>query len=74
MATASNILQTREGVKPRVYDMLVVDDDVLIRSLIAEWLAAAGYSVREAEHGKVLAKPFARQDLLELVREVVGTT
>jgi CheY-like chemotaxis protein len=123
-----------------VYDILVVDDDVLIRSLVAEWLAAAGYSVREAEHGmaalvmlrvkparllitdmhmpclngqqtltvlrrefpalpviamsghfqsglgftpemalqlgarKVLAKPFARQELLDLVREVVGTT
>jgi CheY-like chemotaxis protein len=123
-----------------VNDILVVDDDVLIRSLVAEWLTQAGYSVRQAEHGvaalamlrsapacllitdmhmpclngaetldivgrefpalpviamsghfgsglgttpemalrqgarKVLAKPFARDDLLGLVREVVGTT
>ena len=32
-------------------DILVVDDDVLIRSLVAEWLTQAGYSVRQAEHG-----------------------
>ena len=123
-----------------MYDILVVDDDVLIRSLVADWLASAGYSVRDAEHGmaalimlraeparllitdmqmpcldgqqtltvlrrefpelpviamsgqfrsglgltgemalqlgarKVLAKPFARVDLLDLVREVVGAT
>jgi CheY-like chemotaxis protein len=123
----------------RVNDILVVDDDVLIRSLVAEWLTQAGYSVRQAEHGmaalamlrsaparllitdmqmpglngaetlavlrrefpavpviamsaqfnsglgltpetavkqgacKVLAKPFARQDLLDLVRAAVDT-
>jgi CheY-like chemotaxis protein len=120
-----------------VNDILVVDDDVLIRSLVAEWLTQAGYSARQAEPGvaalamlrtepasllitdmqmpclngaetlavvrrefpalpviamsaqfnfglgltpetavkqgarKVLAKPFARQDLLDLVRAAV---
>lgn len=33
-------------------DILVVDDDVLTRSLISEWLTAAGYGVRQAEHGE----------------------
>jgi CheY-like chemotaxis protein len=35
-----------------VNDILVVDDDVLTRSLVGEWLAEAGYSVRQAEHGE----------------------
>ena len=32
-------------------DILVVDDDVLLRGMVAEWLSQAGYSVREAAHG-----------------------
>ncbi len=32
-------------------EILVVDDDALMRGLLAEWLGAAGYRVREAEHG-----------------------
>jgi len=35
-----------------VNDILVVDDDALTRGLISEWLAKAGYGVREAEHGE----------------------
>jgi DNA-binding NtrC family response regulator len=34
-----------------VNDILVVDDDVLLRRMVAEWLSQAGYGVREAEHG-----------------------
>lgn len=32
-------------------EILVVDDDELIRELIAEWLAAAGYRTRAADNG-----------------------
>ena len=32
-------------------EVLVVDDDALMRGLLAEWLGEAGYRVREAEHG-----------------------
>jgi CheY-like chemotaxis protein len=33
-------------------DILVVDDDLLTRSLVSEWLTQAGYSVRQAEDGE----------------------
>jgi CheY-like chemotaxis protein len=36
---------------PGMIEILVVDDDALMRGLLAEWLRAAGYGVREAEHG-----------------------
>jgi CheY-like chemotaxis protein len=32
-------------------EVLVVDDDALMRGLLAEWLGEAGYRVREAENG-----------------------
>jgi CheY-like chemotaxis protein len=32
-------------------EVLVVDDDALMRSLLAEWLSEAGYRVRQAENG-----------------------
>jgi CheY-like chemotaxis protein len=32
-------------------EILVVDDDALMRGLLAEWLSAAGYGVRQAETG-----------------------
>ena len=32
-------------------EVLVVDDDALMRGLLAEWLSAAGYRVRQAENG-----------------------
>jgi CheY-like chemotaxis protein len=32
-------------------EILVVDDDALMRDLLAEWLSAAGYGVRLAETG-----------------------
>jgi CheY-like chemotaxis protein len=36
---------------PGMIEILVVDDDALMRGLLAEWLSAAGYRVREAAHG-----------------------
>ena len=33
-------------------EILVVDDDELIRDLIAEWLAAEGYRTRTADNGE----------------------
>jgi CheY-like chemotaxis protein len=32
-------------------EVLVVDDDALMRGLLAEWLSEAGYRVRQAETG-----------------------
>jgi DNA-binding response OmpR family regulator len=32
-------------------EILVVDDDALMRGLLTEWLRAAGYDVRQAETG-----------------------
>jgi DNA-binding NtrC family response regulator len=32
-------------------EVLVVDDDALMRELLAEWLSEAGYRVRQAENG-----------------------
>ena len=32
-------------------EVLVVDDDPLMRGLLAEWLSDAGYGVRQAENG-----------------------
>lgn len=32
-------------------DILVIEDDAIIREAVAEWLQAAGYSVRTAEDG-----------------------
>ncbi|MGH8731491.1 MAG: response regulator [Burkholderiales bacterium] len=32
-------------------EVLVVDDDALMRGLLAEWLSEAGYRVRQAENG-----------------------
>ena len=29
-------------------DVLVIDDDEIMRDLVADWLAAAGYGVRKA--------------------------
>ncbi len=31
-------------------DILVVDDDAILRDLVTDWLEAAGYRVRKAEH------------------------
>jgi DNA-binding response OmpR family regulator len=122
-----------------VSGILVVDDDALIRNLVADWLTEAGYGVRQAQNGtaalaslraaparllitdmhmpsmngaetlvvlsrefptlpviamsghfssglefspqtalklgarKVLAKPFARNELLAVVRQLVGS-
>lgn len=36
-----------------VIEVLVVDDDALIRELLAEWLSEAGYRVRQAENGAI---------------------
>jgi len=32
-------------------EVLVVDDDALMRGMLAEWLSEAGYRVRQAENG-----------------------
>ena len=32
-------------------DILIIEDDAIMREAVAEWLEAAGYSVRKAEDG-----------------------
>jgi CheY-like chemotaxis protein len=33
------------------HDILIIEDDAIMREAVAEWLSAAGYSVRTAEDG-----------------------
>jgi DNA-binding NtrC family response regulator len=40
-----------DGGGRNMIEILVVDDDALMRGLLAEWLSAAGYGVRQAETG-----------------------
>ena len=42
-------------------DVLVVDDDALMRGLLAEWLSEAGYRVRQAENGAKALQLLRRQ-------------
>lgn len=42
-------------------DVLVVDDDPLMRGLLAEWLSEAGYGVRQAENGTTALQMLHRQ-------------
>ncbi|TMI10566.1 MAG: response regulator [Betaproteobacteria bacterium] len=49
-----------ETAKTRV-EVLVIDDDAIMRELMADWLEAAGYRVRQAgDCGTALAE-FKRQ-------------
>jgi CheY-like chemotaxis protein len=41
----------QERMSTRASDILVADDDALLRGMVAEWLAQVGYSVREAQDG-----------------------
>lgn len=36
------------GPKPSASDILVIDDDAIMRDLVSDWLEAAGYGVRKA--------------------------
>ena len=42
-------------------EILVVDDDALMRGLIAEWLNEAGYRVRQAETGSAALQMLRNQ-------------
>jgi len=33
-------------------DVLIIEDDAIMREFLAEWLEAAGYRVRKAAHGR----------------------
>jgi CheY-like chemotaxis protein len=41
----------QERMSTGASDILVVDDDTLLRGMVAEWLTQVGYSVREAQDG-----------------------
>ncbi len=42
-------------------DILVVDDDAILRDLVTDWLEAAGYSVRRAANCCAAASELGRQ-------------
>jgi hypothetical protein len=62
-------------------DVLLADDDPLMRELLFEWLGEAGYGARVTHSGesalklgaaKVLAKPFERQEPLAAAEEITS--
>ncbi|MBC7352655.1 MAG: hypothetical protein H5U08_09880, partial [Thermogutta sp.] len=56
----STVGPSQEAAPVRVRNVLVADDDDLIRRILARWLTRAGYSVREAANGS---------EALQMVRE-----
>jgi len=44
-----------------MYDVLVVEDDELMRGLVSEWLVQAGYAVRQAVDGEAAIAALQRQ-------------
>src|SRR3977135_1089204 len=43
-----NTSKVTTGIKRSASDILVIDDDAIMRDLVADWLEAAGYAVRKA--------------------------
>src|SRR4249919_620170 len=48
MALPRNTHLSKEGDTP--VEILVIDDDAILRDLVADWLEGAGYQVRKAEN------------------------
>jgi CheY-like chemotaxis protein len=47
------VLISRDALNmPTAKDILIIEDDAIMRDALAEWLEAAGYSVRKSEDGK----------------------
>ncbi len=51
-------------------EILVVDDDELMRGLIAEWLNEAGYRVRQAETGSAALQMLRNQPAGLLITDI----
>ena len=54
----------------KVIEVLVVDDDTLMRELLAEWLSEAGYRVRHADNGETALRTLRRQHVGLLVTDM----
>jgi len=58
---------------PKVADMievLLVDDDALVRGLLAEWLVGAGYRVHHADNGSTALDMLLKRDFGLLITDM----
>ena len=60
MCEAGAKISRRAEIRTMI-DVLVVDDDPLMRGLLAKWLSEAGYGVRQAENGTTALQMLHRQ-------------
>ncbi len=51
-------------------DVLVVEDDELMRTLVSEWLAQAGYTVREAVDGEAAVAALQQQPVSLVITDM----
>src|SRR5437660_6183272 len=51
-------------------DVLVIDDDAILRDLVADWLEAAGYKVRKASSCEAALKAIAESAPLLIVSDM----
>jgi len=58
------------GLAGAVMDVLVVDDDGLMRELVSEWLTQAGYSVREACNGEAAIATLLEQPVSLVITDM----
>src|SRR3954466_3034516 len=51
-------------------EILLVDDDALVRGLLAEWLVAAGYGVQHADNGSTALEMLLTRDFGLLITDM----
>jgi DNA-binding response OmpR family regulator len=51
-------------------EILLVDDDALVRGLLAEWLVAAGYRVQHADNGSTAHEMLLTRDFGLLITDM----
>ena len=51
-------------------EVLLVDDDALVRGLLAEWLSGAGYRVHHADNGATALEMLLKQDFGLLITDM----
>jgi len=51
-------------------DVLVIEDDELMRTLVREWLTQAGYRVREASNGEAAIQELAEEQVALVITDM----